>query len=171
MAQGVRMLSEVKNLSDAQLGQIVAGVGNSVDAINKKWQEVGKDLEKIKWNMDNLPTEKDIKVRFSAEFDSNMQKASNAGLLDPGASRLDPVDSPGVTAKSMSISTAQTRGAVRTMSAGGANVKSSNFTIAIDARNADVGVEDRIRTVITSYGDVIAQQAANIVMDNQSRGA
>jgi hypothetical protein len=170
-ANGVKMLSEVKNMTDAQLGTIVAGLGNSIDAINKKWQEVGKTFEKMKWDLDNLPTEKDIKVRFSAEFDDNMNKADRAGLLDGNNSKLSPVDSSGVSVKSFGVSKSQQSGAVRTMSAGGGSVKSSNFTIAIDARNADVGVEDRIRTVITSYGDVIAQQAANIVMDNQSRGA
>lgn len=169
-ANGVKMLSEVKNMTDAQLGTIVAGLGNSIDAINKKWQEVGKTFEKMKWDLDNLPTEKDIKVRFTGEFDENMNKADRAGLLDGSNSKLQPVDSSGVSVKSFGVSGAQQSGAVRTMSATG-SVKASSYTIQIDARNADAGVEDRIRNVITSYGDAIAQQAANIVMDNQVRGA
>jgi hypothetical protein len=169
-ASGVKSLEEFKNMSDAQFGGIIAGIGNSVDAINNKWKELGKDLDKIKYDMDNLPTEKDIKIRFSAEFDENMEKARNAGLLDVGNSRLGTVTPPTDT-KAMNVSKAQVNGASVTAMSSPNTMKSSQVNIAIDARGADPGVEQRIYDVVNSYSDVIARQAANIVIDNQSRGA
>lgn len=170
-ASGVRSLEEIKNLSEAQLGQIVASVGNSVDSINNKWKEIGTNLEKIKYDMDNLPTEKDIKVNFKATFDENMQKASDAGLLDAGNTKLGDVPPPTNQTKAMSVGARQTQAAQTTINSSPNVMKAQSLNVNIDARNAEIGVEERIRTVITSYGDMIAQQAANIVMDNQTRGA
>lgn len=168
-AAGVRTLEEVKNMSEAQLGQIVASVGNSVSSINDKWKEIGTTLEKIKWDMDKLPTEKDIKVNFTASFDDNMNKARDAGLLDPnGNSSFGEVAPPNTS--NTRVSGTQSKMAARSLNTGGGTFKAQAFNINIDARNAEAGVEEKIFQVVRSYGDVIAQQAANIVRDEVARG-
>lgn len=168
--QGIKTLQEVANLSEAQTGQIVASIGAQSDAVRKKWEEVSTSLEKIKWDMDQLPTEKDIEINFKGKFDATMQKAADAGLLENGNSTLSPVDNTAsTTAKNARVSASQ----VRMASAGAGAMKAQSvnaFSISIDARGADAGVEDKIHTIITGYQDVIAKNAASMVVDYQSRG-
>jgi hypothetical protein len=169
-ANGVTMLKEVENMTDAQLGGIVAGIGNSVESINEKWKEMGTNLDKIKVQMDNLPTEKDIQINFKATFDENMKKAQEAGLLDVGSQKLETVPPPSKGTKSMSVNRRQTTAAISTVNSSPSTLKSQSVNISIDARGAEAGVEQKIYDVVNSYSDVIARQAANIVMDNQVRG-
>lgn len=167
-AAGIKTLEEVKNLSEAQLGQIVAGIGNSVDAINKKWQEVGKTLDKLKWDMDNLPKEKEIKITFKGVYDKNMQQASDAGLLKNNE-EIQPVNPPNTKQNNGNVTKRQTSAAM-SLAAQTGKVQANAFSISIDARGAEAGVEQKIHEVIHNYRDAIAGQAASIVMDNQQRG-
>lgn len=166
-ANGIQTVKEITELSEAQLGSIVGSFEGYSDSIAAKWQKMGQDLEKIKIGIDSLPTEKDIKIRFSAEFDENMQKAEEAGLLEGGT--LQPVSSPTPDVSASRVSSPQ----IQTATAQGRSTQSAkmqSFSINVDARGADAGVEQRVENVVLNYRDIIAQQAASIVMDNQARG-
>ena len=167
--QGVRTVQEIANLSEAQTGAIVAGIGARSKEISDKWQEIGNNLEKIKWNLDQLPTSKDIKINISAELDSNMKKVIDSGIV--GGAGLNNVDVESPTVSTRSVSQSQVKSAAIRGNNMSGKVSANSFNISIDARGADSGVEQRIHDVVNSYREVIANDAANMVYSNQVRGA
>lgn len=169
--QGYASVEQMKDLSEVQMGAIISSVEGASQTIAEKWKEIGTNLEKIKVDMDSLPTEKDIKVNFKATFDENMQTAKDAGLLSPnGNTNFAEVSTPRVNTQALRVSPSTVGESTRAVKMETAALKTSVNNITIDARGADAGVEQRLTTLMNSYGDVIAQRAANIVVDSQIRG-
>lgn len=167
-ARGIKTLEEVANLTEAQQGQIIADIGNGIESINNKWKELGTNLDKIKVDMDNLPTEKDIKINFKATFDENMQKAQDAGLLDR-ENRMAAVPAPNLNSPAQRVGQSNVQAAKSTMDSSSPFFKATNYTVQVDARGADPGVEERLENLMKTYREVIVSQAVNTMMEVQAR--
>jgi hypothetical protein len=162
---GIKTVEEIQNLTDQQLGAIVSSMEGASTSIASKWKEIADNLREVKIEMDKLPDEKNIKVKFSAEFDANMQKALDAGLVNLPRGNTGATSSPNVA--SSYVSSSQSSAAARSVSS--QRLAVGGVSIAIDARGAEVGVEQRIAAVMNSYKTEIAAQAASMIYDSQSR--
>jgi hypothetical protein len=156
--RGIKTLESLKNANDRLAGGVVADIASGSEELRKQWDQMGKDLKTLQETIENIPTEKDIEINVKTNFDDN-----TSTLLNSDALMNQQLASQQAYAPSESVTKTSARG-LDIKPAGG------NY-YQIDARGADIGVENRIIRALKEVEDRAVRRSINAISEGMRRGS
>lgn len=156
--RGIKTLESLKNANDRLAGGVVADIASGSEELRKQWDQMGKDLKTLQETIENIPTEKDIEINVKTNFDDN-----TSTLLNSDALMNQQLASQQAYTPSESVTKTNTRG-LDIKPAGG------NY-YQIDARGADIGVENRIIRALKEVEDRAVRRSINAISEGMRRGS
>jgi len=188
--RGIKTLEELTNASDRVAGGIVAELESRNQAIRAQWQQMTEDLKGLQETIAAIPTEKDVKINVQTKFDENTRTLLNNKMVSGATTQLEAqryamggvVDRPtffshgsgklgvaGEAGAEAIMPLTRVGGKLGVLAAGNGGGK--GITYIIDARGADMGVEQRIKSALRMVEDRAVQRSVNAMNDGYRRGA
>lgn len=191
--RGLESLQEIADAQERVLGGVVADMQSASPELAKIWEDMNKQLEETAQIIKDIPEQIDTQVNlnWNSQVDETTQKlldagaVTDAGLPDPdkfalggvvdsarlfshGGGRLGLMGEAGPEAI-LPLARINGRLGVRALTQSEPRA-GSPVVINIDARGAEVGVEQEIHRVLTMMRPEIVADAVNVMVDGQARG-